>query len=489
MFRKILLFSFVVLFSIFLSAQKGFGFEYDKDIPNVIMVVNVFKNSPAEKSGLQKDDLILAINGDEKVPDYKNEDLRKIIKELPEKGTVFSISRNSKKLNLTMDKAYSTSFEFVLLSGNATSGKCVLGNYSGFRIEGTCKNGMVSGDAKIYDKTNKLLYEGGVINNRRHGFGKEYITSGRFETTYVNGEGEGKGRFYFLDQSYMEATWVNSEIEGTVQYFSADGKPGKTEIYKNNKVVSKSDPSQNMASTTNSTSASSASFEEELQNINAILAKDAGILKMTVKISDGIISTDNGFDSNEAKISDLAEIRIDDKNNEVVLLCKSGPYCVKQNKYVMKEGITFGEVKDFDKQYFAKKMQKILIGLGGKSVNENSLKITTNKSLKIYEQNLDKVNDAMPKSSAMGVVGLRIKDQTLHFSDGMLAYTMNLRDMGKIVVDEKNKTVSLTCKKMDGCVATLVNSENKITFNKFNGTDANGFAKILQNFVNSYVGL
>ena len=52
---------------------------------------------------------------------------------------------------------------------------------------------------EIYDVcNNQIIYEGGYLNGKKNGKGKEYYNNGqlKFEGTYLNGERNGKGKEY-----------------------------------------------------------------------------------------------------------------------------------------------------------------------------------------------------------------------------------------------------------------------------------------------------
>ena len=67
-------------------------------------------------------------------------------------------------------------------------------------ISGKIKIPGMNGYCKVYDlKTNKLIFEGQYLNEKKNGKGREYNNNGNliFEGEYLNGEKNGKGKDYY----------------------------------------------------------------------------------------------------------------------------------------------------------------------------------------------------------------------------------------------------------------------------------------------------
>ncbi|MGL4948649.1 MAG: hypothetical protein ACRC42_04735, partial [Mycoplasma sp.] len=76
---------------------------------------------------------------------------------------------------------------------------------------------------KLYGKNNKLIYEGGYKDGRRHGKGVLYYTSGeKFDGEFVNGNREGKGVFYWADGSRWEGVFRENEMDGEGMFYDGD---------------------------------------------------------------------------------------------------------------------------------------------------------------------------------------------------------------------------------------------------------------------------
>lgn len=101
--------------------HKGIGilFNYDKQ-KNMIHIIKVFNNGPAEKAGLKKNDYIYAVEGKPILPDSKLEDVIASIK--GEKGTKvqLTIESNNKKREVVVTRGdyYVPSVEYSKLSNN-----------------------------------------------------------------------------------------------------------------------------------------------------------------------------------------------------------------------------------------------------------------------------------------------------------------------------------------------------------------------------------
>ena len=93
-------------------------------------------------------------------------------------------------------------FEGEYLKGKKYKGKEIkyidndyLDNVKSFELEFDAKNGDKIGHIKQYDPlSHKIKYEGGFVNGKRNGKGKEYYDDGalEFEGEYINGKRNGK---------------------------------------------------------------------------------------------------------------------------------------------------------------------------------------------------------------------------------------------------------------------------------------------------------
>ena len=118
---------------------------------------------------------------------------------------VFSFMMKKRLLHLiNYNKKLQTELKISLIDYCIMSGKCVI--YEG------------SMQGKIYDVTsNELIYEGGLLNGKKNGKGKEYDKDGKleYEGEYLNGEKNGKVKIYYNNGKLeYEGEYLNGEKNG-----------------------------------------------------------------------------------------------------------------------------------------------------------------------------------------------------------------------------------------------------------------------------------
>lgn len=246
--KKLLFLSFYICICNLTYSQNVFGFEYYYKIRDSLLVTKVYKNGPAEKAGLQKGDLIEFLN-DDGLTYYKEEDLKKKLIDAPLKNNVFLVYRNKEVVKITIDKAPLSSFEFTCISGNCQNGDCIIEAALGYRIKGKCEDGKISGEATIFDESEKLIYKGRVINNIKQGFGVDYNSKNntRYEGLFSNGIREGAGKYYLSDNSYLQGNWINNKLDGEVAIYDANHQLKEKQYYKDGKKVTDTKPLINNA--------------------------------------------------------------------------------------------------------------------------------------------------------------------------------------------------------------------------------------------------
>ena len=83
-------------------------------------------------------------------------------------------------------------------------------------ISGKIKIPGMNGYCKVYDlKTNKLIFEGQYLNEKKNGKGREYNNNGNliFEGEYLNGNKNGKGKDYYdYGKIKFEGEYLNGKI-------------------------------------------------------------------------------------------------------------------------------------------------------------------------------------------------------------------------------------------------------------------------------------
>lgn len=79
-------------------------------------------------------------------------------------------------------------------------------------------------------------YEGQLLNNKPHGRGTLYYSTGRGEGEFVNGTSHGKITIYSDDGSVVKCTFVNGQPDGKIVTTFPDGRK-YIEYYKNGKKI------------------------------------------------------------------------------------------------------------------------------------------------------------------------------------------------------------------------------------------------------------
>ncbi|MDC9721842.1 MAG: hypothetical protein PSN34_03600 [Urechidicola sp.] len=110
------------------------------------------------------------------------------------------------------------------ISGNCQNG---FGNYKdteGFTYIGTFKNGMYNGACTWYDKNERLLYEGNVVEGKLQGLGTLYSENGDvFEGEFNNNKMDGYGRYTFANGDVYDGDFKNGFRNGSGMLTLANG--------------------------------------------------------------------------------------------------------------------------------------------------------------------------------------------------------------------------------------------------------------------------
>ena len=118
---------------------------------------------------------------------------------------VFSFMDERRKLKIVK---YNKTLQKIL-DRNLTNYKLFSSKYIKYESDGQVK--------ELTSNSDKLIYEGGYLNGKRHGKGKEYDIRGRlqFEGEYLNGKRNGKGKEYDLRGNLQfEGEYKNGERNG-----------------------------------------------------------------------------------------------------------------------------------------------------------------------------------------------------------------------------------------------------------------------------------
>lgn len=267
-----------VCFIMHAKGQNIFGFIYYTNEKDSVVVTNVLKNSPADKAGLKTGDLLNFIND---VPlSFKSKDvLTKILGETPATNNKLRFYRAPDVKETIISKAPFSSFEFSCISGNCNNGECIIEAALGYTIKGKCANGLISGEATMFDENEKLIYKGSVLNNIKQGFGIDYYSknNARYEGQFAKGIREGSGKYYLSDNSYLQGNWINNKLEGEVAIYDANNQLNEKQNYKDGKKVTDAKPVINnteivQSRTENSSTPKTINTTQSTSNYNYIKA-------------------------------------------------------------------------------------------------------------------------------------------------------------------------------------------------------------------------
>ena len=92
---------------------------------------------------------------------------------------------------------------------------------------------------KDYDRKDRLLYEGGYLNGKYNGNGKQYnFLNGllEYEGEFLNGKWNGKGKKYLRDKLDYEGEYINNIRNGKGKEYDYNGILRFDGIYINIKI-------------------------------------------------------------------------------------------------------------------------------------------------------------------------------------------------------------------------------------------------------------
>lgn len=116
-------------------------------------------------------------------------------------------------------------------------GKVTIYYPDGSRLESETENEKTFGRASMYNKDNRLFFEGSVQDNEFHGFGTFIWTSGnKYSGQWKNDRKHGKGTYTYPNGSRLEGNWFNDKREGEFFLYNTKGEIDKI-IYKDDKEV------------------------------------------------------------------------------------------------------------------------------------------------------------------------------------------------------------------------------------------------------------
>ena len=236
--KKIVFFLCNIFICLNSFSQQIFGFSYYTNEEDSVVVTQVYKNSPADKAGLKVGDFLNFIN-DIPFSFKKKEVLAKVLSETSNTNNKLRFYRTPNVLEVIINKAPLSSFEYTCISGDCQNSDCVIESTFGFVIKGKCLKGKISGEASMYDENEKLIFKGNVIHNLKQGFGIDYYikSNTRYEGQFANGIREGAGKYYLADHSYLQGNWINNKLEGEVSIFNANKEFKEKQTFKDGKKI------------------------------------------------------------------------------------------------------------------------------------------------------------------------------------------------------------------------------------------------------------
>lgn len=100
--------------------------------------------------------------------------------------------------------------------------------------EGTFTGLELNGKGKIDFFSEKLLYEGDILFNKQHGYGKEtFNLNQKYEGEFKNGKFDGQGTFTWQNGEKYNGQFVNGAMQGRGKYFIPDVGEYVGEFYNN----------------------------------------------------------------------------------------------------------------------------------------------------------------------------------------------------------------------------------------------------------------
>lgn len=202
------------LISGFNDAAKGFGIGYATNSKDSVLVLSTFVNSPAALAGLQKGDLIETVNGTN-IKKLNADSLARFFAAAKETNNIFTIVRNSRPLQLTINKAPWETYNFTCKSQTCDNGTCEILLANGLLLKGSCKNGRINGEGTSYYDDGTVFYKGNFKNNVMEGKGVITWFSGpKYEGELKDGRFNGTGTYYISEKQFRKGQWQNGKMEG-----------------------------------------------------------------------------------------------------------------------------------------------------------------------------------------------------------------------------------------------------------------------------------
>ena len=117
-----------------------------------------------------------------------------------------------KILNISITYYIFFSEKYIIYESNIY-GKEYLNKDDRLIYEGGFLNGKRNGKGKEYNKNGNLSFEGEYLNGKRHGKGKEYDDGVlKYESEYFNGKRNGKGKEYNINNTIkFEGEYLNGK--------------------------------------------------------------------------------------------------------------------------------------------------------------------------------------------------------------------------------------------------------------------------------------
>ena len=119
-----------------------------------------------------------------------------------------------KNLDISINNYKHITGSYIIYEPNGI-GKEYFGYNDTLKFEGGYLNGKRNGKGKEYDINGNLIFSGEYLNGKRNGKGQEYniMSVGlSFEGEYLNGKRNGKGKeYYSIDQLSFEGEYLNGK--------------------------------------------------------------------------------------------------------------------------------------------------------------------------------------------------------------------------------------------------------------------------------------
>ncbi len=143
------------------------------------------------------------------------------------------------KLLKISNKITSSNKNTGCISGDCQNGFGTYKSVDGLTYIGSFKNGKFNGTCTVYDKNNRLIYEGNTVEGDFHGQGTRYYENGDiYEGNFNSNLMEGYGRYSTTNGDVYDGDFKNGLFDGNGMFTLKNGD-ASFGVFKDNKMIGK----------------------------------------------------------------------------------------------------------------------------------------------------------------------------------------------------------------------------------------------------------